>query len=288
MSNVEDKELDALVDALLDEERKRVGPNADVMAELWSGIERRLPHGPIDGADGGTSDAPPEAGPRATSNPPPDPTTTPATDASKASGSLASGGGPAVRAASVKGITAVGWKMAGIAIVSALAGGVGGAWIHARTATPVEIVVERTVAPSYPSVAASVTVEPVAPSASVSASSTDADVAVPKKAPAPSPVRPPRDDARTSADDALARERSLLDMGRTALARGDTDAALAAVRSLEREAKNGQLVEERELLAVQSLVTANRMAEARQRAARFREKYPSSPLLDVVDDAVSP
>jgi outer membrane protein assembly factor BamD (BamD/ComL family) len=84
------------------------------------------------------------------------------------------------------------------------------------------------------------------------------------------------------------RERTLLDMARNALARGDTGAALAAVEALEREAPNGQLAEEREVLAVEALVTANRTAEARRRAALFRMKYPTSPFLGVVEDAVSP
>lgn len=281
MSSVDDKELDALVDALLDVERRREGPSADVMTDIWSGVERHLPLDPR----GETGDAPTDTGSRAASNPPPDPDA-PSTGTSKAHGTPSGGG-----STPMEGITAVGWKMAGIAVVSALAGGAGGAWIHARTTTPI-VIVERKDA-LEPAAIVSDAQAPVQPPPKAPGSDFDLDLdaddaAAPKKIPTPTPSRVLRDDARSKADDALARERSLLDMGRTALARGDTDAALAAVRSLEREAPGGQLVEERELLAVQSLVTADRLEEARRRAARFHEKYPSSPLLDVVVDAVSP
>lgn len=275
-----DEELDALIDALIKGERGRAGPNADDMKDVWSGIERRLPPDTGERAGDAKADAPH-----------PDPSA-PAPDASSAVS--ASDPCPAlhdVRSTAAHavtgGIRAVGWKMAGVAIASTLVGGAGGAFLHARLATPVEVIVERPVA-REPAAAAS----PVAPAVPVSSASADAVEAplapAPKRSPRIAPTAPLGGDARTSADDALARERSLLDMGRTALARGDADAALAAVRSLEREAPHGQLVEEREVLAIQSLLTANRHAEAQARATRFRTTYPSSPLLDVIDDTMSP
>lgn len=234
--------------SLLKRERERPGPDAATKQSMWSGVEQAL------------------AGAAA----PPRPT--PST-ANSAAGKAAS--------------TALGWKMAGLAAAAALAGGAAGAWVHSRVAEPRIVVVERP-APAFvvaPAVTSATPVEtgvpaPQVPSATAKATATAAPPRVNRA--------PVEDKPLPSHDVPLARERSLLDMGRTALARGDTEAAFRAVKTLEQEAPNGQLVEEREVLAVQTLVTANRTAEARRRAAVFRTKYPSSPLLGVVEDAVSP
>jgi hypothetical protein len=131
--------------------------------------------------------------------------------------------------------------------------------------------------------------------ASTLALSVDALPSAPPVAPATAPAPPavgPRAEPSTGAsaagapkDPALARERTLLDMARTALSRGDARGALVSLDTHAREFPRSQLTQEREVLAVQALASANRMPEARQRAALFRAKFPTSPLLPVIDEA---
>lgn len=74
----------------------------------------------------------------------------------------------------------------------------------------------------------------------------------------------------------LAEERAALEMGRTALARGDADGALAAATAHERTFPRGALTEEREVLVVQALAAKGHDDLARARARRFVERYPNS------------
>jgi hypothetical protein len=84
----------------------------------------------------------------------------------------------------------------------------------------------------------------------------------------------------------LAAERALLEVARTALARGDHAAALAALDRHGHKFPRGRLGEERESLYVHALAAAGRTDEARTRAQRFREKTPDSILLPSVEAAV--
>ncbi len=87
-------------------------------------------------------------------------------------------------------------------------------------------------------------------------------------------------------DSSLAAERALIETGRTALARGDHASALEALNRHESSFPKGQLAEEREALAIQTLVAAGRAREAVERGARFRLRYPESILLPVVDESL--
>jgi outer membrane protein assembly factor BamD (BamD/ComL family) len=78
----------------------------------------------------------------------------------------------------------------------------------------------------------------------------------------------------------------LLEVARSALARGDGRAALEALTAHEERHPRGQLAEEREAMVVQALASAGRRNEAVARAARFRLAYPTSVLLPIVDAAV--
>src|SRR5262249_46233092 len=98
----------------------------------------------------------------------------------------------------------------------------------------------------------------------------------------PSTARP----ALRSRDTDLAAERAVIERARSALARGDGQGALVPIAQHERGFARGQLVEEREALAVEALVTAGRVQEAAERAARFRKAFPNSLLLPVVDQAL--
>lgn len=92
----------------------------------------------------------------------------------------------------------------------------------------------------------------------------------------PSVKAPPK---KVAAVDTLGRERVLLDVARTALNSKDTVKALAAVDAHRSEFPSGQLVEEREALAVQVLLKAGRKDEAQTRFAQFRTRFPDSPLV---------
>jgi TolA-binding protein len=87
-------------------------------------------------------------------------------------------------------------------------------------------------------------------------------------------------------DTGLAAERNLIEIARTALARGHIDAALATLRRHARQYPQGKLSEERDSLLVQALVAKGDYAQARERATRFRRQHPSSLFLPAVDQAV--
>jgi hypothetical protein len=90
--------------------------------------------------------------------------------------------------------------------------------------------------------------------------------------PAPAPQKkPPRADT-------LGKERVLLDVARSAVNARDWAKALAAVASHETNFPSGQLVEEREALAIQALSGAGQRAEARRHMSAFTTRFPDSPL----------
>jgi len=89
--------------------------------------------------------------------------------------------------------------------------------------------------------------------------------------------------APASSGDSLAAERALLDIARSAFGRGEGDEALAALARHEKVFPGGQLAEEREALAVRSLVLGEHVSEARARGARFRKRYPTSVMLPAVE-----
>ncbi len=109
----------------------------------------------------------------------------------------------------------------------------------------------------------------------------------PADAGAPAPVEgaprrghgAPRDDA----DGALAAERAALEIARTALSRGQAQAALDALSRYEHHHRGGALGEERASLWVIALARAGRTGEARERAASFRRRWPESYLLPAVE-----
>jgi hypothetical protein len=104
---------------------------------------------------------------------------------------------------------------------------------------------------------------------------------------APSASSPPARVA-SGAVDTLARERALLDEARASLAKGDASAALAATDRHSKEFPRGQMAEEREALAIQSMAKLGRVADARERAADFKTRYPNSVLGPVVDSVTNP
>jgi hypothetical protein len=151
----------------------------------------------------------------------------------------------------------------------------------------------RSVAP-----ARSVSEVPAAPAPRVEAAPSERDtsaVAVDSlpTAKLPPPTRVERVEARAEAHESatvsahgLGVERSLLDVARAALARGEPTEALLAVARHERAYKDGALVEEREALAIKALVALGRTDEARARAQLFSRRFPNGLLLHAVKGAV--
>jgi TolA-binding protein len=99
------------------------------------------------------------------------------------------------------------------------------------------------------------------------------------------PVQTNRE-AQNRTDDALAAERSLVEMARAALTRGEPERAVATLRRHARQFPNGELTEEREGLLVQALVGAQKYDQARDRAEQFKKRYPRSLFAPVVDQAI--
>ena len=94
--------------------------------------------------------------------------------------------------------------------------------------------------------------------------------------------------APKSRDEELAAERLLVEMGRSSLAHGQASQALDAVQKHATKYPNGQLVEERESIAIHALVAAGRAADARTRATNFHKRFPKSLFLPAIDAAVGP
>lgn len=74
-------------------------------------------------------------------------------------------------------------------------------------------------------------------------------------------------------------ELAVLEPARSAVARGDFGAALAAAAEHQRQFPSGLLSEERSALRVRALWASGRVDEANAAAAAFRQRYPRSVLL---------
>ncbi|MDB4936318.1 MAG: hypothetical protein JWP87_3290, partial [Labilithrix sp.] len=121
-------------------------------------------------------------------------------------------------------------------------------------------------APSVASV-----VPPASTMAAVSAAS------LPDAPAARAPIGSARVAASTEAPSSrgLAAERALLDVARSALARGEPSEALVATGRHAHDYPDGVLVEEREAIAVKALVALGRRDEARARARALEQRFPN-------------
>ena len=158
-------------------------------------------------------------------------------------------------------------------------GGVVGAGLHAAIAPSVAPLPSSTAsvrAPLVPSALPSV-VPVIVPLPVVSIDSLPS---------VPIPAAPSHSAAAVVAPDTdLAAERALVDRARSAIARGQPDAALDAVTTHAKTFPKGRLAEERDALTVQALAQAGRANDARARAARFHVDFPHSVFGAAVDAA---
>jgi hypothetical protein len=103
--------------------------------------------------------------------------------------------------------------------------------------------------------------------------------------PANAPKEPPAASSIAGAVD-LAGERALLDRARHVLAQGNATDAERTLAMHARRFPAGLLAEEREALAIKTLADLGRIDEARRRAARFKERFPTSIFGPAVDEAL--
>ncbi|MFH0900959.1 MAG: hypothetical protein V2A73_10050 [Pseudomonadota bacterium] len=134
---------------------------------------------------------------------------------------------------------------------------------------------------------------PLAPSISGSAHE-PASMARPLLQPQPDPTgrdrrRPPSATGQAGGreHDSLAAERAILGQARSFLAQGKPMAAIKAAARHAQRFRAGQLTEEREALSIQALIAAGRSEAAIDRANSFRQRFPRSILLPVVEQAIS-
>jgi hypothetical protein len=92
--------------------------------------------------------------------------------------------------------------------------------------------------------------------------------------------------APATLDGQLAAERRLLDVARTALARGNGGDAFAAASLHGERYPNGALTEEREAMAIQALILLAKYDEARVRGVSFHRRFPGSVLAPAIDAAL--
>lgn len=117
------------------------------------------------------------------------------------------------------------------------------------------------------------------------ATATDAGRLVAMTSDASAQRSPQRPLVRDSND--LFAETNMVEMARSALARGRAAAALDAIEQHRRQFASGQLAEDRESLAVEALVTLGRGEEARRRAEAFRRRWPDGVYRARVDAALA-
>lgn len=187
-------------------------------------------------------------------------------------GPVSSGGAPAAA-----GSTLATTKLVAVAVAAALAGLAGGVVLGRTWWQPPPVVIEKRVEVQVP-----VPMEPVvAPTPTPQPAAVEA---VPPKA-APQ-VRPPA--AAPTVDEALARERELIDTARSALLRANPAGAVTVLQAHAAQFPSGRFAEERESLWVQALVAQGDVDGARARAKQFHAQFPKSLLGPTVDAALEP
>jgi hypothetical protein len=190
-------------------------------------------------------------------------------------GGLGMGAALAVNAAKVsilqKILTNLARAKTAVAIAAFAAGGVTGGVVTHAVETRTTVAPTPTASPSpRPAVVASAIPAP-APEASIAPEASTA----PDASALPTAPSAPPSAAQVSAS-TLDTERTLVDRGRAALAKGDADAALRALGEHERRFPAGSLAEERDALTVRALVVAGRKSDASRRLGAFEKRYPSS------------
>lgn len=219
-------------------------------------------------------------------------------------GAAGAAAGAAATGTSATGAAATGVAATGAVVLTKTTLGLGAALLLAAGAVG-GVAFERTVLSSPPAVEQRVASVEAPKAPPVEAAPVEAMAVEPSPAPgvepepspavkpppavkASPPVRAPAPATAATRDTLLSRERSLLEVARTAMARGDVEGTLSAVEAHAKDFPQGRLAEEREVLFIQALTMAGRRAEALRHAESFRRDFPDSLLAPAVDAALGP
>ena len=212
-------------------------------------------------------------------------------------GASSAAAGTVAVSAKVTGL-ALGIKLSVVAVSVAVVGAAGGiAWRQPVATRPSPAAVVRPVpshriaAPARPSVSPLPEVAAPVAEAPIPAEPPHATPTVAKPA-----VRPARATGAVARDEdniqgnnrgSLAEESPLIDQARRSIETHYPVQALARLEEHKRRFPRGQLEEEREALWVQALVARGNTDAARARAVEFRDRFPHSIQLSIVEAAVS-
>ncbi|MFO0564761.1 MAG: hypothetical protein U0263_03815 [Polyangiaceae bacterium] len=246
--------------ALLDAERERPGPDAATVDRVFSRVASSIAVLPPGGGDGGGGGPAPEGT-----------MPSPANTLPPAAAPLGATGGLFASLAKPAAIAAIAFSG------GALLGGSVMARYDARPAaivrTPPKIVIVAT--PSAPS--------PLPDQAAPGASELESE-AKPAQRTAAGNSKAGAEPAGRDID--LGKERALLATARTALSKGDGAAALAALDRHAAQFPNGRLSEERASLRVQALLLKGDRSAAQREADAFKSKFPKSLLKGAVEKSI--
>jgi len=176
-----------------------------------------------------------------------------------AAGAAAAGGSIAPKAVAAGWIALAKWMTIGLVAVGAAAAGV---TALSRRHAPI---VSAPVAPAPPAPTAATPVETTAPLATATPT---------QDTPAPTPRA--REHVAPAAS-SITQQIAALDRARAALEQGDAARARKLVDAYEAEYPSGALVQEAELVRIESLVREGKSAEAARAGKHFLGAYPNSP-----------
>jgi len=173
-----------------------------------------------------------------------------------------------------------------VAMIVAAATGAGttAGILASREPEPRVIYVDRE-APSAPTLAPSPALSSTPPGDPVGSASAAVSPSEPGVGTGPA-ISAPGASAKLDRDALLAMERVHIDTARSALASGNSAAALAALNRHAREFPRGRLSEEREALTIHALLASGSRDAAAARADAFRRTYPRSLFLPPIDRAL--
>lgn len=265
--------LPAHIAAMLDLERGAPGMPAEAKSRVLARLGQSLPPTPDSGSEGSPDGG--EAG------------GLPADGAGQAAAQVSAHGGSAASGASSTVLGALAQKPVLLATTMFALGGASGALVYHSASgpgtQPAAVVAEQRPAESPELVAPAVVGFDASPHGDDAGVTIDVSQAV-AEAPAGPSRRSP---ASRSSDERLAAERALIEVARTALARGDSQAALASLQRHARNFSRGQLSEERDALWIRALVIDREFAAAGIRAEKFQTRYPRSLFLPMIRDALA-
>jgi hypothetical protein len=255
---------------LCDEERARVPNEAARAARVLQSLEQILGVPLDDAGSGGNDDGGGDAGqaPGSPAGPPPAAPATGAAGAAPTAGATGAIAGQSIVIGTGKALAALG----GALVLGATAG----------------VAADRTLTAPPPAVTLYLPATAAAPQQRVAIpglAPTILDGLSPDALPTASVPRPLVTAVEVTTSN-LAKERDLIDTARTGVARGNPEAALAAVSRHEREYPRGQLREEREALRVLAVNARGGKAEAIVLGRQFRKQYPASVFLPQIDAIV--